>query len=403
MPLRLSDIADALDKRLLAVPRSIQRVILGLTFLVIVGVGITNVPRAFVDYSGIPVLQRIHQYETYGTDTIADMYESKVILNDFADMYTKALTPQTPLEAQTWSKQASAPYPPAVLLAMAGLYAFGERIGAGFYGLMLAVVCLFLVLSAVYSFQTRWYIFPLMWLNVPYLGRRFFYVQDDSYLLMLVVVLAALFVARSRRPGAHLLMAVAITMKLSPLYYVKNLACMKRATAAAFLAILLAGLVLPYFVWPNYLYIFRFHEQTRAVHWANIAAAASLVVPLSVALWYVETRLQFDLEDRIGWGLVPVAMLLALTLNAARHLIVVLLVPDKRVARNMAAALGFGLYWHLPWKLPFGAVTYLIPVLLCAALLYYLSQIGWQVIADDARHPVRTARMMLTRNSSAGR
>jgi len=394
MQARVSGFADALDVRLLAVPRPLQRAIIALTILLAVGVGITEVPRPFLDYSGVPLLQRVHQYETYGTDTIADMYESKVILHDIRDMYTKAETPQTPLEARTWSKEASSPYPPAVLLAMAALYAFGERTGAGFYGMMLAVACLFVGLSAVYCLRTRWYLFPLMWANVGYLAHRFVYVQDDSYLLMLVVVMAALFVARARRPGAHVLMAVAIAVKLSPLYYVKNLTGMRRATGPAFLAIVLAGLVVPYFVWPNYAYIFSFHEQARASYWANTAGAAAVVVPFSIALWYVETRLHFDLEDRIGWSLVPFAMLLALTMNAARHLIVVLLVPDKRVARNMAGAFGLGLYSLLPWRIPFGAAVYFIVVLLCAALLYYLARIGWRVVASDARRPVLTARMM---------
>jgi hypothetical protein len=391
------DLAHALDRRLLAVPRSVQRGFMALALLVVGGAGLTNVPRAFADFSGVPLLQRIHQYDTYGTDTIADMYESKVILHDARDMYTKARTPQTPLEAATWSKEASSPYPPAVLLAMAGLYAMGERTGAGFYGVMLAVACLFLALSAAYSLRTRWYVFPLAWLNLAYLARRFFYVADDSYLLMLLVVTTALFLARARRPGAHLLMAVATVMKLSPLYYVRHLGGMNRASAIAFVAVLLAGLVLPYFVWPDYLSIFRFHEHApRAAGWSGRLAAAGFATLFALVLWYVETRLRFDLEDRIGWSCVPFALLLAFGMNAARHLIVVLLVPDKRVARNLALAAGLGLYWLLPWKPEFNTVTYLVAAFLCGALVYYLRTIGWGVVGDDVRHPVRTMRMMLS-------
>ena len=64
------------------------------------------------------------------------MYASRVILNDPSDMYTRALD-QTPLEAETWSKQASSPYPPVTLLSQAALYAVGEAAGIGFYGAVL--------------------------------------------------------------------------------------------------------------------------------------------------------------------------------------------------------------------------------------------------------------------------
>jgi hypothetical protein len=393
---RAWDVARALDRRLLAVPRPVQRGLVALALAVLAVVGLTNIPGPVVDFSGVPLLQRVHQYDSYGTDSIADMYASRVILHHVRDMYTKAETPQTPLEAQTWSKRASSPYPPTVLLAMAGLYALGDRTGVGFYGVMLAVTCTFLTLSAVYSLRTCWYVFPLAWLNVGYLARRFFYVAEDSYTLMLLVIVVALLLARARRPGAHLLMAIAVVMKLSPMYYIRHLAGMRRATAIAFAAILLAGLVLPYFVWPDYLTIFSFHEQApRAAGSVGRIAATAFVALFAVVLWYVETRLQFDLEGRIGWSCVPFAMLLAFGMNSARHLIVVLLVPDKRVARNLALALGLGLYWLLPWRSDFNLVTYLITALLCGALVFYLREIGWDVIADDLRDPARTARMML--------
>src|SRR4030095_15740409 len=125
--------------------------------------GIHNVPRAYLDFRSVPLLRYVPQYETYGTDTIADMYEARVVLNDVSDMYTKAHVEQTPLEALTWSKEASAPYPPATLLIEAGLFALGERTGIGFYGLVAGLAILFLALSAVYCLRTRWYLFPLLY------------------------------------------------------------------------------------------------------------------------------------------------------------------------------------------------------------------------------------------------
>jgi hypothetical protein len=70
-------------------------------------------------------------------DTIGDSYIAKVVLNELSDRYTRRRLEQTPLEAATWSKEASAPYPPAMLLSFAGLHALGEAVGIGFYGSML--------------------------------------------------------------------------------------------------------------------------------------------------------------------------------------------------------------------------------------------------------------------------
>lgn len=391
---RLASIALTLDARLLAAPRWVQRALVALTLLVIAGFGLTKVPRAYVNFAGLPLLGCIDQADDYGTDTIADMYESKVVLHDVGDMYTKLEVEQTPLEARTWSKAASSPYPPVALLLMAGLYAAGERTGFGFYGLTTILALAFIAGSAAYSLRTRWYVFPLIWSNVIYLAQRLFSVQDDSYLIVLVIVMAALALARGGRRGSHALMAIAIAAKLSPFYYLKEVARMPRVTAAAVMAIVCAGLLLPYFIWPNYSYIFQFHEEGHGVFWKNTLAAGSVVATFSVALAYVEARLPLDLEDRIGWSLVPLAMLLALSMNAARHLLLVLLVPDKRVLRNLAGAVALWLDYPVVAHVRFGAVVYFAVVLLWLVVGGYLARIGWSTIRDDLRHPARTSQLL---------
>lgn len=375
-------------------PRGAQRALVGLTLLVIAAFAVTNVPRAYLDFTGLPLLGRIAQAADYGTDTISDVYEAQVVLNDVGDMYTKRKVEQTPLEARTWSKEASGPYPPTALLIMAGLYAAGERTGIGFYGFISLVAFAFIFGSAAYSLRTRWYVFPLIWSNVAYLSVRFFSVQDNSYLIMLAIVLAALCLARAGRRGAHTLVAIAIAVKLSPMFYLKEMPRLPRLTAALVLAIVCAGLLLPYFIWPNYAYIYRFQQERHGDYWLNLLGAGTFVAMFTVVLAYVEARCQFDLEDRIGWSVVPLAILLAATMNAPRHLLVVLLVPDKRVFRNLAGAAGLWLYWPLAASVRFGAVVYFTAVFLCAALAWYLWRIGWQAIRDDIRHPIRTTRMM---------
>ena len=385
---------EQFDAWLLAVPRGIQRLAIALTAVVMICESLPYVPRAYVDYSAVPFLNRIKQPEAFGTDTISEMYEAKVILNDPSDMYTKARLDQTPQEAAAWSKAGSAPYPPAVLLADAAVYLLGERTGLKFYGMIVLLACLFLGLSAWYFSKTRWYLFPLLYLNFAYLAYRFVYVQDDSYLVMLVVVIAALLLARARHPAAHLLMALAIDMKLVPLYYAHNVVLMKRTIAVLFVLILLAGLVLPYFIWDNYFYIFRFQATLKGDRYGTIAALA-YGIPFAALVWYIEVKLGFDMEDRIGWGMVPFAMFLAMKMNVPRHLLMALLIPDKRGLRNIAAAVPLAFNLLLPGLFRFGSVLSIATVLLFGIVIYYLRAIGWETVLEDFRHPLRTARALL--------
>ena len=391
----LLEAAAALDRFLLRVNGLVKWAVIAATVLHILAVAIPNVPRAYVDYGRFPLLSGVHQRESYGTDTIGNSYAAKVVLNDPFDMYTKKRLEQTPLEQATWTREASAPYPPAALLTAAALYAIGAATGIGFYGMVLLLAALFLALSLWYFLKTRWYLFPLLYLNFTYFGHRFVYVQDDTYLAMLVVVVSALILARSRRDASHVLMALAITMKLSPAAYVRQTLSMRPRMAAIFAAILFAGFVLPFFIWANYLYIFTFHEQVKGNVYDTVAAVV-LVVPFTMVLWYVETRLGFDREDRIGWSLVPFAMFLGIKMRVARHLLIVLLVPDKRGARNIVAAIGLALYAAAPEVFKLGSILYISSVLLVAVLAHYLWRIGWATVRDDARHPLRTVRLLLS-------
>ena len=152
--------AAAVDRFLLRVNRPVQYTVIAATVLHMIAVAIPNVPRAYVDYARFPLLSGVHQYETYGPDTIGNSYVAKVVLNDPLDMYTKARLEQTPLEKATWTREESAPYPPAALLTAAGLYAIGAATGIGFYGMVVLLAALFVALSLWYFLNTRWYLFP---------------------------------------------------------------------------------------------------------------------------------------------------------------------------------------------------------------------------------------------------
>ena len=340
------------------------------------------------------LLRYVAQPDVYGTDTIADMYGAKVVLNDVSDMYTKARLEQTPLEASTWTKEESAPYPPLLRIMHAAMFAAGEWTGIGFYGLTLALAALYLAGSAWYFLQTRWYLFPLLYLNFSYFADRFVYVQDGSYLVMLLCVMAALLLAQQRHRAAPLLMAVATTLKLLPLGYARYLGRMPRRTAWTFAAILIAGLAAPFLIWENYRYIYEFANERKGNDWADIGSALLLVVPFTLVLWYVEDRRQFTAEDRIGSSLLPFALMAALVANSGRHLLIALIVPDRRAGRNLAAALGLLLYTLLPGVVRLGSVTYIATAVLCLVLACELHQIGWGVVRDDVCHPARTLRLL---------
>ncbi|MGH9410389.1 MAG: hypothetical protein ACRD1V_13150 [Vicinamibacterales bacterium] len=381
------------DIRLLALPAPIKYAVLAATIAAMIWQALPWVPRPVVDYSRIAPLRHLHQPATYGTDTLSDEYVARVILHDPSDMYSKAKTAQTPLEARTWSRAASGPYPPAVLLIEAGLFALGGRTGAGFYLLILSVTIVFLALSLGYFLRTRWYLFPLLYLNFGYLAYRFVGVQDDTYLIMLLVVTLALLAAERRPTLADALMAVAIAIKISPMFYSLEMLRRRRTAVWVFAGIVFAGLVLPYFLLRDYLYIYGFQETlkgSQSTHAAAIAAA----LPFALVLWYVETRRSFDLEERIGWGLVPFALFFAIRMNAVRHLLVVLLIPDKRGWRNVAAAVGLGLNAAFPALVPVGSVLSILLACLTLILIGHLCTIGRVTLRHDLRNPARTTRML---------
>jgi hypothetical protein len=248
------------------------------------------------------------------------------------------------------------------------LSAAGDAMGIGLYGMVFALALLFLGASLVYFLRTRWYLFPLLYLNFSYVGERFFAVQDGSYLVMLTFVMIALLAARRWPAVTHTCMAVAIVTKFTPLYYARHLPTMSRRMAGVFVAILVAGLVMPYFIWDNYLYVFRYNSELKGDTLAALGALA-LAVPFAALLVRADQRRGFDLEDLVGWSLVPVALLLAFKMNAARHLFLVLLVPDKRAVRNVALAAALALHALAPRAMSINAGLPLATLILVGGII----------------------------------
>jgi hypothetical protein len=116
--------------------------------------------------------------------------------------------------------------------------------------------------------------------------------------------------------------------------------------------------------------IYRYASERKGNDWLDVAGALLLVVPFTALLWHVEERRGFDAEDRIGWGLVPFALFAALLANSGRHLLIALLVPDRRAGRNVAAAVAMALHAMLPGVLRLGSITYIAAAVLVGFLLY---------------------------------
>ena len=155
-----------------------------------------------------------------------------------------------------------------------------------------------------------------------------------------------------------------------------------------FVGILAAGFLLPWFLLPGYLSIYSYNATLKGSLSTRIAAVAASV-PFAAALWYVETRRGFDLEERIGWGLVPAALFFAIRMNVARHLLLVLLIPDKRGRRNMAVAFALALHALFPATVRLGSVLSILIGLLALMLAADLSAIGWRTVGRDLRHPLQ--------------
>jgi hypothetical protein len=117
----------------------------------------------------------------------------------------------------------------------------------------------------------------------------------------------------------------------------------------------------------------------------------------------VQARRGFDQEERIGWALVPFALFIGIKMRVARHLLIVLLVPDKRGTRNLVCALGLALHLVSPEVFRLGTVLYMSSVLLIATLAFHLRAIGWDTVRADIQHLVRTRTLVLPSPDTGGR
>jgi hypothetical protein len=335
------------DAWLMARGAAIRVAVLGVTLAFALVVRLSYVPVSYHDFGWL------NRGTDYGCDYYSDAYGARTVYNHPLDMYTRRLTEQTRPEMY-WPKRSVAPYPPAELLLLAGAHALGEKTGIGLYGMLMAVDALLVLSTLGYSLVTRWYLFPLVELNV-FLAYRFWGIGSFNGLFVLLFLTLGVILAR-RRPALGILSAVfAVCLKLTPIFFLTNFLRFRRGTALAAGALLFAGFVLPLFVFENYRYIYGFHATrdirpivhalefvgVHGAHTATVAAVVGWALPLlfgsafSVVLLYAQLKLNFTWQDRIGWAAVPFALLFSLRMLSMRTLFEAMAIPDRRQARSL--------------------------------------------------------------------
>jgi len=336
-----------LEARLLSLPRAVQLAVLGLTLGFALLVRCSHVPTSYHDFGWL------NRGSDYGCDYYSDAYGARTVYNHPLDMYTRRLTDQTRGEMY-WPRRSVAPYPPAELFLLAGAHAVGEATGVGLYGVLMGTDFLLLALMLGYSLKTRWYLFPMVQLNV-FLAYRFWGIGSLNGLLVVLFLMLGVLAARKRPALASLLGVFAVCLKLTPVFFLTNFLRFRRGTALAAAGLLLAGFVLPLFVLENYRYIYGFHATrdigpiVRALatvgvsgpHAKTLAAVAGWVLPLvgggafSLVLLYAQHKLAFTWEDRIGWAAVPFSLLFSLRMLSMRTLFEAMVIPDRRRTRSL--------------------------------------------------------------------
>src|SRR5262245_3602201 len=69
------------DGALCAAPRRLQVAAVATAIVAVFASWLLFVPKAYIDFSTLPLIDSISQPVGYGTDTLADMYEARVVLN----------------------------------------------------------------------------------------------------------------------------------------------------------------------------------------------------------------------------------------------------------------------------------------------------------------------------------
>jgi hypothetical protein len=336
-----------LDAWLLARPTSVRALVIGLTLLFALAVRLSYVPVGYHDFGAL------NQGSDYGNDYYSDTYGARATYNHPSDMYTRRLTEQTQAE-KYWPKRSVAPYPPAALLVLAGVHALGEATGGGLYGVLIGLDTLLVGSMLAYALRTRWYLFPLVQLNV-FLAYRYWGVGSCNGLLVVLCLMLGVLVARARPLLGTSLGVFAVCLKLTPVFFLTNFLRFDRRARVVAALLLFAGFVLPLFLLENYRYIYGFHA-TRDIGpivkalaalgldtpWTRpLAAALGWVLPLlvggafSLVFLYAQLKLKFSWEDRLGWAAVPFSLLFSLRMLSMRTLFEAMAIPDARVARSL--------------------------------------------------------------------
>ena len=314
-------------------------------------------------------------------DFYADTYVAKVILNDPFDMYTKEKLNQTSQEQNKWTKEKSSPYPPLALFLLTGLYIIGEVTGAGFWITAISIEFLLVILIGILCYKSKYdKMYPFLVLN-PFIVWRVWHMADTTYLLMVSLVTIAFFTClKNKNSITAFLMACAVSIKFVPVYIYRAIFKLHPKSRWLLVVIPAVFLILPYFIFDNYLYIYTFHSGR------NILPFFLQVVVMGIfflELIYMERKLEFELIDILGYSLLPLSLFTTMKIGYWKYIIWALIIPDRRYYRILFGA-GLTALWMMPLRLSrieFALLTSLAVLLLCPTVIYLETRQKAKIIA----------------------
>jgi len=322
------------------------------------------------------VLRAVYIPTQMPADFYADSYESRVVLNDIGDMYTKDNTNQTSTESSYWTKEESSPYPPFSLLLLAGIHLIsGSNLWLG----VVIIELIFIALFAFLCYRNRYErMLPFLTLN-PFIVFRVWHQMDTTYMLMVYPIVIAFFMALSRRRViSSSIMALSFCIKLAPVYFFRFFPKLGWKERVVLIAIPLFLLVLPILFLDDYLYIYTF-QGGRSVY--PLPLMVALMVIFLAVFWWMEFHSSFRFADFITWSLLPFSVLITLKIGYWKYLAWAMFIPDRRFVMNY-----FGLTMALIWGLleitlkPIDEVLapfmVLIVILMCIVILLF--QTRWK-------------------------
>ncbi|MEM3342578.1 MAG: hypothetical protein QW728_07785 [Thermoplasmata archaeon] len=280
-------------------------------------------------------------------DFAADTYESRVFLNDYRDAYTKTqIEPRWP-ENSYFAKPECAPYPPVLLVVLSAIYYGMGGDAVDFYYFSIAFEFITALVLLLYCLmEDRIVPFICYYLN-PVSIWFFGYFWHFTMTIFLFFIFSGMTLYRAGFKRAGMFFAgTAIAAKLFNIFL---LAQHRVKWIWLTWSAVILGLVVPYFIFDNYLSIFTFHSQ-RGLRFLmdsfTFTGGKYLAIGL-IALLYIGTigvclmikRLEilrnYNTLEIMAGSMLPFAFLMGIQVASNYYILMAMMLPTREVRRNI--------------------------------------------------------------------